>query len=75
EQYMKLIEWERNTAFPTYVAWRMNGSGWYFIKLGEFTKAERNWNITRKKVVGINRRFEDVAGKAVSVAVTPSLSQ
>lgn len=71
---MKLIEWERNTAFPTFVAWRMNGSGWYFIKLDEFAKAERNWNITKKKTVGINRRFEDVVGKAVA-AVTPSLSQ
>ncbi|MDE1851655.1 MAG: hypothetical protein KGH69_03135 [Candidatus Micrarchaeota archaeon] len=80
EQYMKLVEWERNTDFPTFVAWRMNGSGWFFIKLEEFTKAERNWNITRKKTVGINRRFEDVVGKkavpaihAVSPAVTPSL--
>lgn len=74
EQYMKLVEWERNTDFPTFVAWRMNGSGWFFIKLEEFTKAERNWNITRKKAVGINRRFEDVAGMKTVVAAVPAAS-
>jgi Holliday junction resolvase len=60
EQYEKLIEWESNTEFPTFVAWRMNGMGWFFIKLGEFEKGRNNYNITRKKVVGTNRKLEDV---------------
>lgn len=61
-QYDKLVEWKANTEFPTFVAWRMNGEGWYFIEIEEFTRARANWNITRKKVVGINRKLEDVAG-------------
>ena len=62
EQYEKLVWWRDNTEFPTYVGWRMNGAGWYFIELSEFEKGERsgNWNITRKKVLQSNRRLEDV---------------
>lgn len=60
EQYQKLVEWKANTTFPTYVAWRMNGSGWFFIELEEFERRSRNWNITKRKVVGLNRKLEDV---------------
>ena len=60
EQYAKLADWERNTAFPTYVAWRMNGKGWHFIKLSEFTKGKRNYNVTMKKAFEINRSMDDV---------------
>jgi Holliday junction resolvase len=62
EQYAKLVWWRDNTEFPTYVGWRMNGAGWYFIELSEFEKGERsgNWNITRKKVLRSNRKLEDV---------------
>lgn len=62
EQFEKLLEWERNTSFPTYVAWRVNNKGWFFIKLGEFTKGERNWNVTFKKVEATKRLFEQVIG-------------
>lgn len=62
DQYQKLIEWERNTAFPTYVAWRMNGKGWFFIKLDEFTKGQSNWNVTKKKVLALNRLMEHAIG-------------
>jgi Holliday junction resolvase len=61
EQYRKLLRWRDNGAFPTFVAWRMNGEGWYFIELGEFEKGGTdNWNITRKKVRLSNRKLEDV---------------
>lgn len=61
-QYDKLVEWKTNTQFPTFVAWRMNGSGWFFIELEEFTKGKSNWNVTRRKVLGLNRKLEDVYG-------------
>lgn len=64
EQYQKLVEWEANSAFPTFVAWRMNGMGWFFIKLEEFEKGRSNWNITRKKVLGLNRKLQDVMQNA-----------
>ena len=60
EQYMKLIEWERNTDFPTFVAWRVNSKGWFFIKLDEFSKGTRNYNVTLKKTMQINRLFEHI---------------
>lgn len=64
EQYEKLLEWESNSAFPTFVAWRMNSMGWFFIRLEEFEKGRSNWNITRKKVLGLNRKLEDVLQRA-----------
>ncbi len=60
EQHAKLLEWETNSAFPTFVAWRMNNMGWFFIKLSEFERGKSNWNITRKRAVGINRKLEEV---------------
>ena len=79
EQFVKLIEWERNTAFPTYVAWRMSKKGWYFIKLSEFTRGKSNYNVTMKKVLEINRVTDDVlrmhfpASAVVTEQVTQSL--
>ncbi len=62
DQYEKLVEWKANTRFPTLVAWRMNGAGWFFIELEEFTKGRSNWNITKRKVLGLNRKLDDVIG-------------
>jgi len=66
EQFEKLLEWETNSDFPMYVAWRMNGSGWLFIKLSEFEKGRCNYNITRKKVVNVNRKLEDITSTKVN---------
>ena len=60
DQFVKLLEWESNTAFPTYVAWRMNNKGWYFVKLSEFTKGKVNYNVTMRKVLEINRVIDDI---------------
>src|SRR5271154_946641 len=58
EQYMKLIEWENNNTSRTYVAWKISHKGWYFIKLSEFTKGEKNYNVTMKRTFEINRVLE-----------------
>ena len=60
EAYEKLYEWERNTKFPTYIAWRMNGKGWFFIKLDELKHGEKDHSITKIKTLEINRIFDDV---------------
>ncbi len=71
EQFEKMLEWEEKTQFPVFVAWRMNGMGWFFIKLDEFDKGKSNHNITRKKALALNRKLDDVCGKAaVAVATT-----
>ena len=60
EAYAKLYEWEQNTKFPTYIAWRMNGKGWFFIKLDELKHGEKDHSITKIKTLEINRVFDDV---------------
>jgi len=60
DQFQKLVEWQNNTAFPTFVAWRMNGKGWFFIKLEEFEKGSNAYNITRSKTFAIGRRLESI---------------
>ncbi len=60
DQFLKLLEWEENSASDTYIAWRMNGEGWFFIKLSEMEKGNGHFNITKKKAMGINRRLEHV---------------
>ncbi len=69
EQYSKLAVWEKNTAFPTYVAWRMNGKGWHFIKLGEFKKGKKNYNVTMKRAFEINRGIDDVLKQHITAPV------
>ncbi|MCL4365431.1 MAG: hypothetical protein M1569_00985 [Candidatus Marsarchaeota archaeon] len=64
EQFEKLLEWEKNTAFPTFVGWRVNNKGWYFIRLDEFSRGRSNYNVTMKRVFEINR----VIGSILPVA-------
>jgi Holliday junction resolvase len=60
ERYEKLVEWARNTRMRTFVAWRMNGKGWLFIKPEEMNPQEKNWTVTKKNAVVINRRLEAI---------------
>ena len=55
EGFEKLLKWKENTKFPTYVAWRMNKIGWYFIELEEMKKGEKDYSITKKKTLEIGR--------------------
>ena len=60
EGFAKLILWESNTKFPTYVAWRMNGKGWFFIRLDEFKESGSDFSITRKRALEINRLLDSI---------------
>ncbi|MCL5429997.1 MAG: hypothetical protein M1504_00800, partial [Candidatus Marsarchaeota archaeon] len=60
EKYRSLKDWEGNSGMETYMAWRMNGMGWYFIKLDELYVGEKNYTITKKLAIGINRRPEHI---------------
>lgn len=60
ESFDKLLRWERNTASHTFVAWRIRKMGWLFIKTGEFSKAERNYNVTMRRAMEINRGIDQV---------------
>lgn len=58
EGYEKLRKWKENTKFPTFVAWRMNNLGWFFIELEELKEGEKDFSITRKKALEIGRKLE-----------------
>ncbi len=58
ESFAKLRRWKENTKFPTYVAWRMNNKGWYFIELEEMKKGEKDYSITKKRTLEIARGLE-----------------
>ena len=69
DQFLKLLEWEENSASDTYIAWRMNGEGWFFIKLNEMEKGKGHFNITKKKAIGINRRLEHILDRGTGVSL------
>ncbi len=60
DQFLKLVEWEKNTDGHTFVAWKVDYKGWYFIRLDEFSKGESNYNVTLKRVLEINRDLKSV---------------
>jgi Holliday junction resolvase len=55
-----LLEWERNTGITTMIGWRVNREGWRFLHLAELEKKEKNYTVTLKRTLAINRRFEDL---------------
>jgi len=60
EKFESLRQWRDNALMDTYMAWRMNGQGWYFIKLEEMTRTAKNYTVTRKTALGIGRRLDDL---------------
>ena len=62
EKFESLRSWRDNTRMDTYMAWRMNGSGWYFITLDEMKKTEKNYTVTKSSALKINRRLSHLTG-------------
>jgi holliday junction resolvase Hjr len=62
EKFDSLKLWQDNSLMSAYVAWRMNGQGWYFIKLEEMKKTEKSYTVTRKTAIQINRRLDTLLG-------------
>lgn len=58
--FEKLRKWKENTKFPTFVAWRMNNMGWYFIELEELKDGGKDFSITRRRAIEIGRRMEHI---------------
>lgn len=55
-----LREWERNTGITTFIAWRIGRVGWRFVYLDELEERRRNYTITMRKAMGINRGIDDL---------------
>ncbi len=66
EKFESLRKWQENTGMGTYIAWRMNNEGWYFIRLEEMSKNPKSYTITRKKAKEIDRRLEAVVKETSS---------
>ncbi len=62
EKIEKLRQWRSNTKMHTFIAWRMNGNGWFFISLEELNRTDRYYTVTRKNAISINRKVEDIMG-------------
>jgi Holliday junction resolvase len=60
EKFESLRSWRDNALMETYMAWRMNGQGWYFIKLEEMTRNDRSYTVTKKRAVDIGRRLDSL---------------
>lgn len=58
ERLESLKTWEKNTQMQTFIAWRINNIGWFFIKLDELSKNGKNYTLTKKQVFKINRKLE-----------------
>ncbi len=58
ERLESLKAWEKNTRMLTFIAWRINNMGWFFIKLDELSKTGKNYTLTKKQVFKINRKLE-----------------
>ncbi|MGC8538803.1 MAG: Holliday junction resolvase Hjc [Candidatus Micrarchaeia archaeon] len=60
EKFEMLKEWERNTAMQTFIAWRMSGKGWFFMKLDELVKGDKDYSITMRRALEINRVLDSI---------------
>lgn len=58
EKFEELRKWEKNAGMQTYIAWRMNSVGWYFVKLDEMNRNGKSYSVTKRKALEINRVFE-----------------
>lgn len=67
DKYELLKKWEENTAMETYMAWRMNGKGWFFIRLHEMNRATVNYTVTIKDAERISRRFDIFNGSVPAI--------
>lgn len=60
DRFEGLVKWKANTSMETFVAWRMNSDGWYFIKLDEMKSNNKTKTISKKTAIEINRRLEAI---------------
>lgn len=60
DRFDGLVRWQRNTGMDTFVAWRMNSNGWFFIKLEEMKNNNKSKTISKKTAIEINRRIESI---------------
>lgn len=59
DQFLELRKWEKNTGITTYVGWRRNREGWFFIPLSVFSENEKTFTLCWKTAKIIGRKKEE----------------
>jgi len=60
EKYNVLKDWENNTGLKTFIAWRMNGKGWFFIPIGKLRQTEKSYRISKKEAFEQGMNIEQI---------------
>ncbi|MEW6328609.1 MAG: Holliday junction resolvase Hjc [Candidatus Micrarchaeota archaeon] len=60
EKFLALKKWEENTGITTFIAWRLSRIGWKFMYLSELEEQEKNFTVTKKRALEIDRKLEDI---------------
>jgi Holliday junction resolvase len=60
EKYNVLKDWENNTGLKTFIAWRMNGKGWFFIPIGKLRQTEKSYRISKKEAFDNGMSIEQI---------------
>jgi len=59
EQFLNLKKWEDNTGISSYVAWRRNRQGWFFIPLSVFEEKNKSFAISWTKAQQIGKKLDE----------------
>ena len=59
-QFKELLGWEDNTGITTFIAWKIGGEGWRFVKLSEMNEAGKHFTVTESRALLIDRKLEDL---------------
>jgi len=59
-KYNVLKEWENNTGLKTFIAWRMNNKGWFFIPISKLRQAEKSYRISKREAFEYGMSIEQI---------------
>ncbi len=49
EKFEVLKKWSENSGLRVFIAWRMNGKGWFFIPIDRLRETEKSYRISKKE--------------------------
>ena len=59
DQFVNLLEWERNTGITCYIAWRRRGKKWAFVPLSIFNESNKSFGINWGKAEMVGKKLEE----------------
>ncbi|MGC8662338.1 MAG: Holliday junction resolvase Hjc [Candidatus Micrarchaeia archaeon] len=49
EKFSVLKKWEDNSGLKVFIAWRMNGKGWFFVPISMLRETEKSYRISKRE--------------------------